>query len=129
MSLKLYVFEEIFDIMIFKNWFLKEEKGFVKYSYLIASTTTVLNWSDISDKNVEICFINRSTPASLPVYKIQCDNNNNRRAKCLTLRRVVIANVAIDRLESVINVSRSTLQAVTAAGYWIATYKGKGKNF
>jgi hypothetical protein len=35
----------------------------------------------------------------------------------LTLRRVVIANVAIDRFESVINVSRSTLQAVTAAGY------------
>jgi hypothetical protein len=29
----------------------------------------------------------------------------------------VIANVAIDRFESVINVSRSTLQAVTAAGY------------
>jgi hypothetical protein len=29
----------------------------------------------------------------------------------------VMANVAIDRLESVINVSRSTLQAVTAAGY------------
>ncbi len=29
----------------------------------------------------------------------------------------MIANVAIDRFESVINVSRSTLQAVTAAGY------------
>ncbi|CAF1500295.1 unnamed protein product, partial [Rotaria sp. Silwood1] len=31
--------------------------------------------------------------------------------------RVVIANVAIDRFESVIHVSRSTLQAVTDAGY------------
>ncbi len=40
-----------------------------------------------------------------------------------TLRRVVMANVAIDRFESVINVSRSTLQAVTAAGYCIATFK------
>ncbi len=40
----------------------------------------------------------------------------------MTLRRVVIANVAIDRFESVINVSRSTLQAVTAAGYCIATF-------
>ena len=34
-----------------------------------------------------------------------------------TLRRVVIANVAIDRFESVINVSRSTLQVITDAGY------------
>lgn len=43
---------------------------------------------------------------------------NNRR---ITLRSVVIANVAMDRFESVINVSRSTLQAVTADGYSIAT--------
>ena len=91
-------------------------------SYLIASTTTVLNWSDISDKNDEICFINRSTPASLPVYKSKIHQMKNERMKWNTLRRVVIANVAIDRFESVINVSRSTLQAVTAAGYCIATF-------
>lgn len=50
---------------------------------------------------------------------------DNSEEKDNTLRRVVIANVAIDRLESVINVSRSMLQAVTAAGYCIATLKSR----
>ena len=35
---------------------------------LIACTTTILNSSEISDMNEEICFINRSTLLSLPVW-------------------------------------------------------------
>ena len=69
-----------------------------------ASTTTILNSSEISDIKFEICFINRSTELSDPVFK-----------------RVVMAKVAIDLLVSVIKFSRSRLQAVTADGCFIAT--------
>ena len=51
------------------------------------------------------------------------NNFGNSKGEDNTLRRVVIANVAMDRFESVINVSRSILQAVTAAGYCMATLK------
>ena len=49
-----------------------QNNGFVhtimkKYSYLIASTTTILNSSEISDINDEICFISLSTLLSFPV--------------------------------------------------------------
>ena len=41
------------------------------------------------------------------------------------LRRVVMANVAMLRFESVTRFSRSRLQAVTAEGCFIATYFGR----
>lgn len=56
--------------------------GNLRQSVLIASTMVTLNSSEISDMKVDICFINRSTLDSFPVF-------NN----------VVIANVAIDLLE------------------------------
>ncbi len=51
---------------------------------LMACTTTILNSSEISETKLAICFMSRSTLDSAPVF-----------------RRVVIASVAIDRLESV----------------------------
>lgn len=63
-----------------------------------------LNSSEISDTKEEICFMSRSTLLSLPV-----------------LSRVVMANVAMLRLESVIRFSRSKLHAVTADGCFMAT--------
>lgn len=56
----------------------------------------------------EICFIRRSMLLSLPV-----------------LRRVVMANVAMLRFESVTRFSRSRLQAVTADGCFMATCRGR----
>lgn len=67
-----------------------------------------LNSSDISDTKEEICFMSLSTLLSLPVFS-----------------RVVMARVAILRLESVMRFSRSRLQAVTADGCFMATCKGK----
>jgi hypothetical protein len=57
-------------------------EGNLRQSVLIASTMVTLNSSEISDMKVDICFINRSTLDSLPVFS-----------------SVVIANVAIDLLE------------------------------
>lgn len=65
-----------------------------------------LNSSDISDTKEEICFMSLSTLLSLPVFS-----------------RVVMARVAILRLESVMRFSRSRLQAVTADGCFMATCK------
>lgn len=62
-------------------------------------TQCTLNSSLISLTNELICFINRSTDASAPVF-------NN----------VVIASVAMDRFVSVINCSKSTLHEITACG-------------
>lgn len=59
----------------------------------IALTTMTLNSSEISLMNCEICFMRRSTDASLPV-----------------LRRVVMAKVATLRLSSLISFSISRLQ-------------------
>lgn len=64
-----------------------------------------LNSSEISDTKEEICFMSRSTLLSLPV-----------------LSRVVMASVAMLRLESVIRFSRSKLHAVTADGCFMATW-------
>lgn len=66
-----------------------------------------LNSSDISDTKEEICFMSLSTLLSLPVFS-----------------SVVMARVAILRLESVMRFSRSRLQAVTADGCFMATCKG-----
>ena len=67
--------------------------GNFKHRVLIASTIVILNSSVISAIKLDICFISRSTLPSLPV-----------------LRRVVIAKVAIDRLELEIKISMSGLQ-------------------
>lgn len=82
----------------------------------MASTTMILNSSVMSAMKEEICFINRSTDASFPV----CNISSAHTVK-LTLSKVVMAYVAIDRLESVMRFSMSTLQAVTAAGWVIAS--------
>lgn len=63
-----------------------------------------LNSSEISDMKDEICFMSRSMLLSLPVF-----------------RRVVMARVAMLRLESVTRFSKSRLQAVTADGCFMAT--------
>ena len=70
----------------------------------MASTTTILNSSAISLMNEVICFISRSTPDSEPVFS-----------------SVVIANVAMLRLESLIRPSMSMLHGVTASGCTMAT--------
>lgn len=64
-----------------------------------------LNSSEISETKDEICFMSRSTLLSLPVFS-----------------SVVMAKVAMLRLESVIRFSRSRLHAVTADGCFIATW-------
>ncbi len=53
---------------------------------LMACTTTILNSSEISETKLAICFISRSTLDSAPVFS-----------------RVVMARVAMDRFESVVN--------------------------
>jgi hypothetical protein len=65
-----------------------------------------LNSSKISETKEAICFMSRSTEASPPFFN-----------------KVVMASVAIERFESVIRFSKSKLQAVTAAGWVIATCK------
>ena len=74
--------------------------GNFKQRVLIASTIVILNSSVISDINVDICFIKRSTLPSFPV-----------------LSRVVMANVAIDRFEFEISDSISGLHETIAAGF------------
>jgi len=78
--------------------------GNLRHMARIASTTTILNSSAISDMKEVICFISRSTPDSEPV-----------------LSSVVIASVAIERFESLISPSMSMLHGVTASGWTIAT--------
>jgi asparagine N-glycosylation enzyme membrane subunit Stt3 len=73
---------------------------------LIASTTTILNSSAISDMKFVICFIRRSTLDSFPVFK-----------------SVVIASVAMLLFWSEIKLSISMLQLVTDVGCIIATCK------
>lgn len=69
-----------------------------------------LNSSEISDMKEEICFMSRSMLLSLPVFS-----------------SVVMARVAMLRLESVTRFSRSRLQAVTADGCFMATCSSKGR--
>jgi len=73
--------------------------GNLRHNVRMASTTVTLNSSVMSLMNVLICFINRSTEASLPV-----------------LRRVVMANVAMDRLVLDMRASISGLHCRTASG-------------
>ena len=70
----------------------------------MASTIVILNSSVISDMNVDICFMRRSTLPSFPV-----------------LSSVVIAKVAMDRLEFEMSDSISGLQGRTADGLKEAT--------
>jgi hypothetical protein len=72
----------------------------------MASTTTILNSSAISDMKFVICFIKRSTLDSFPVFS-----------------RVVIARVAMLLFWSEIKLSISMLQLVTAIGWVMATCK------
>ena len=74
--------------------------GNLRHSVRIASTIVILNSSVMSDMNVDICFIRRSTLPSFPVF-----------------RSVVIAKVAIERLEFEIRDSMSGLQVVMAEGF------------
>lgn len=78
--------------------------GNFKHRDRIASTTTILNSSAMSDMKRVICLMRRSTLDSLPV-----------------LRRVVIARVAILLFWSDNKLSKSTLQFVTARGRVLAT--------
>lgn len=70
----------------------------------MASTTTILNSSAISLIKPLICLSSRSTELSLPV-----------------LSSVVMASVAMLRFWSVMSVSMSMLQLVTAMGWVCAT--------
>lgn len=72
----------------------------------MASTTTILKSSAMSLMKEPICLSRRSTLLSLPV-----------------LSSVVMASVAIVRLESLISASRSRLVAATAPGCVIATWR------
>jgi hypothetical protein len=71
--------------------------GNLRQRVRIASTMVILNSSVISAMKPEICFIRRSTLASLPV-----------------LRSVVIAKVAIERLVFEMRSSMSGLHGCTA---------------
>ena len=51
--------------------------GNLGQSVWMASTTTILNSSDISDMNEEICFISRSMLLSLPVYHVHTNTGSN----------------------------------------------------
>ena len=73
--------------------------GNFKHSVRIASTIVTLNSSVISDMNVLICVMSRSTDDSFPV-----------------LSSVVMANVAIDRFEFEMRLSISWLHGRTASG-------------
>mmetsp|Transcript_13061 Transcript_13061/g.42265 ORF Transcript_13061/g.42265 Transcript_13061/m.42265 type:complete len:209 (-) Transcript_13061:918-1544(-) len=77
--------------------------GNLRHIARIASTTTILKSSAISDMKDVICFISRSTPDSEPV-----------------LSSVVMASVAMERFESLMRPSMSMLQGVTAIGCAIA---------
>lgn len=79
-------------------------RGKFKHKDLMASTTTILNSSAISDMKFVICFIKRSTPDSLHVFS-----------------SVVMARVAILLFWSEIKLSISILQLVTAIGWVVAT--------
>lgn len=60
----------------FENYrFDPKKKKISLKTNLIASTTTILNSSEISDMKDEICFIRRSTLLSLPVYSAKEYNN------------------------------------------------------
>lgn len=86
-------------------------KGFLKESVIPSfSHLLTLNSSEISDMKEEICFMSRSMLLSLPVFS-----------------SVVMARVAMLRLESVTRFSRSKLQAVTADGCFMATYRRRQK--
>ena len=78
--------------------------GNLRHKVWIASTTTILNSSGMSDMKAVICFMSRSTEDSAPV-----------------LSSVVIASVATERLESEMSASMSMLQFVTESGWIIAT--------
>mmetsp|Transcript_21656 Transcript_21656/g.69953 ORF Transcript_21656/g.69953 Transcript_21656/m.69953 type:complete len:209 (+) Transcript_21656:1172-1798(+) len=78
--------------------------GNLRHMARMASTTTILKSSAISDMKDVICFISRSTPDSEPV-----------------LSKVVMASVAMDRFESLISPSMSMLHGVTAIGCAMAT--------
>jgi hypothetical protein len=112
-------------------------EGNLMHKVRMASTTTTLNSSLISDMKLSICFINLSTEASFPVF----DNHINLKKLSqlvifilfyfilfyfiyyfnfliffLTLRRVVMARVEIERLGSVIRFSISRLHVETEDG-------------
>ena len=73
--------------------------GNLRQSVRIASTIVTLNSSVMSDMKVLICFISLSTLDSFPVFK-----------------RVVMANVAIERFVLEIRLSISGLHWRTASG-------------
>lgn len=86
-------------------------EGFLQQPvYHLLTHILTLNSSEISDMKEEICFMSRSMLLSLPVFS-----------------SVVMARVAMLRLESVTRFSRSRLQAVTADGCFMATWRGRGK--
>lgn len=76
-------------------------------THRIASTTTILKSSAMSLMKPLICLSSLSTLPSFPV-----------------LSSVVMASVAIERFWSVIRLSMSMLQLVTAMGCVIATCSG-----
>jgi len=78
--------------------------GNLRHSARMASTTTILNSSAMSVMNEPICLSRRSTLLSLPV-----------------LSSVVMASVAMLRFWSLMRLSMSMLQLVTASGCVIAT--------
>lgn len=82
-----------------------QELGCPSFSHFLT-----LNSSEISDMKEEICFMSRSMLLSLPVFS-----------------SVVMARVAMLRLESVTRFSRSRLQAVTADGCFMATCSSEGR--
>mmetsp|Transcript_56919 Transcript_56919/g.128974 ORF Transcript_56919/g.128974 Transcript_56919/m.128974 type:complete len:209 (+) Transcript_56919:512-1138(+) len=73
--------------------------GYLRHSWRMAVTTTILNSSAISFMKEEICFMRRSTELSVPV-----------------LSRVVIAKVAMLRFGSLMSASMSSLHRTSAAG-------------
>ena len=85
------------------------------------STTTILNSSEISDMNVEICFMRRSTLDSFPVCKCTTRTMHLVRSRLQTLSRVVMASVAMERLGSVMRPSMSKLHTFSAFGCVRAT--------
>mmetsp|Transcript_25184 Transcript_25184/g.54741 ORF Transcript_25184/g.54741 Transcript_25184/m.54741 type:complete len:225 (+) Transcript_25184:1555-2229(+) len=78
--------------------------GNLRQRDLIASTTTILKSSAMSDMKLPICLSNLSTLDSLPV-----------------LSKVVMAKVAMDLFWSAMRLSMSMLQLVTASGCVMAT--------
>mmetsp|Transcript_11449 Transcript_11449/g.33750 ORF Transcript_11449/g.33750 Transcript_11449/m.33750 type:complete len:300 (+) Transcript_11449:1603-2502(+) len=79
-------------------------EGYVRHSCWRDRTTVILYSSAISVRKVEICLSRRSMEFSDPV-----------------LRRVVMARVAMERLESAISASRSSLHLDTVRGWACAT--------